>query len=95
MSEAPEITALYDAASAATGDENREGEYLHHASPYVVVEIIDRLRVVEAALTKAREAIHSCDIGAFGWGDLPGDDGPYPLKDELLRHIDAALEEAK
>lgn len=44
------------------------------------------------ALITAREAIASCDIGAFGWGDADGE--PYPLKDELLAKFDAAIAKA-
>lgn len=44
------VSDLYTAAVAATGDEHCEGEYLHHASPYLVVEIIDRLRALEGEI---------------------------------------------
>ena len=50
-------------------------------------------RLVEA-LTDAREAIASLDVGALGWGSEPHEllgVNRYPFRDELLHNIDAAL----
>lgn len=43
------------------------------------------------ALHIARTAIAAADVGAFGWGEQTLHGTPYPLRDELLATIDAAL----
>jgi len=43
------------------------------------------------ALKIARDAIASADAGAFGWGEQTLHGTPYPIRDELLATIDAAL----
>lgn len=44
------------------------------------------------ALHLARNAIAAADEGAFGYGETGYSKTPYPIKDELLTTIDAALE---
>ena len=56
---------------------------------------IEKLRAerddVVEALVEARKAISSLDEGALGYASTAGDVQPWPLRDELLAHIEAAL----
>jgi len=50
-----------------------------------------RVKVLEAALATAREAIASVHETTFGEGNMGGLSDPYPLQAELLYAIDTAL----
>ena len=73
-------------------------------NPADKAQVLANARLIAAApelyqrLTEAREAIASLDDGALGWGEEPhGMLGKniYPIKDELLHYIDAALAKAR
>lgn len=61
------------------------------ANPSAILSLIERVGTLENALRTAHEAIKATDIGAFGWSDIDEINGSYPLKDELLADIAAAL----
>jgi hypothetical protein len=77
---------LYDSIS-----DREAAAFIALANPSTILSLIERVEAVEGMLATAREAINSCDIGAFGWGDAGGLSDVYPIKDELLSNIDATL----